>query len=361
MARKPEALAKGRWRVGAIVVHQRSGTHWHYYCSAKGKRHRGSLHTEDLGEALKRAQDIDDNMVNGRGMPSPGVRLGQLTTEFWDNYAGWSARTRKGYKGMTIKFLRAMGNRPIRDIKPLEVERWLRACMTKGSYQRKPGGPLYKMHPSTRNRYVAYVRKLFDCAVDWGWLEVNHMKVLKQIPTEQKIPEALTTEQLDRLLAHLSEPAKTIIAIAADTGIRRGALYHLRWEAVDFDRRLIQATQTKGKKERYVPMTNRVFRLLVELRQQNRNSPTPTLTVLPNYDVTTPLKKAAEAAQVGHVHFHMFRHTCATRLLEAGTDIRYVQEILGHSNLQMTARYAHVRVEKLHEAFRGLEAHEGGQ
>lgn len=352
---------RGRWTVGSLIIYKRKNYWQYYHRPPKGEKSRGTLGTKVFETAVARALELDAKLASGMALPEKGPRLIELVREFHASYSGWSEEThrRNTYYGRVL--VQEFGNRPINQLKPIEIEAWLKRRSTKGAYQRKKGGQVFTASPSTRNRYISFVRKLYAVAVDWGWIEHNPMLGLKHVREHQKIPEALTSAQLERLLSHLTEPSKTIVAIASDTGIRRGALHALTWDAVDFSRQVIKVQQTKGKKERFVPMTSRVMTLIGQLLAENRASKKPRLTVLPNYEIKKPLAKAAEAAGLGHIHFHMFRHTCATRLLESGADIRYVQEILGHASIEMTARYAHVRVEKLHEVFRGLEAHEGGQ
>ena len=97
--------------------------------------------------------------------------------------------------------------------------------------------------------------------------------------------------------------------------------------------------KSKNGRFRVIPMTQRVAKLLGQ-RVPFQDSAT---AVLPGSDISRPLAKASEEAGIGHVHMHMLRHTCATRLRDRGVPLDRVMEIRGHSSYQMVLRYAKAR------------------
>ena len=83
---------------------------------------------------------------------------------------------------------------------------------------------------------------------------------------------------------------------------------------------------------------------------------TPRLTVFPSTQMRKPIERGAESAHLKHIHPHMLRHTFATRLRDKGVPLDRIMELLGHSNIQQTMRYAKMRPEQLFDAIAALES-----
>ncbi len=142
-------------------------------------------------------------------------------------------------------------------------------------------------------------------------------------------------KDVERLLQHCSEPTYTIVAFAADTGMRKSEIGRLCWGDLDFGVGLITVTKTKNGRFRAIPMTLRVRELL------SRTMPVPLAPAAPVFariDIGPLLKKAALTAGIPHVHMHRLRHTFATRLRDRGVPLDRVTELLGHSSYQMVLR-----------------------
>lgn len=152
---------------------------------------------------------------------------------------------------------------------------------------------------------------------------------------------------------------RAILEVLYSTGIRRTELCHLNQGDLDFDRGVIRVEQGKGKKDRYAPIGERalkwVEKYLVEVRPQlcpAMSEPALFLNTLaqrlnPNR-LGSQIHEIITRAGIGKTgSCHLFRHTFATLLLENGCDVRYVQEMLGHSKLETTAVYTHVSMRTL--------------
>ena len=163
-------------------------------------------------------------------------------------------------------------------------------------------------------------------------------------PVPKRTERVLTKDEEVQLLAACDQVRtpnlRHSVSIALNTGMRKGEIYGLRWERVDFQNRSI--TILNGKTEdsdRRIPMNDSVFEALSTLRQRHQNE-----FVFPSVrgkrehfrDPKKGFTNAIRLAQIPHL-----RHTFATRLVQAGVDIITVQHLLGHSKITTTARYAH--------------------
>ena len=146
------------------------------------------------------------------------------------------------------------------------------------------------------------------------------------------------------------------------TGIRRAELAHLDVYDLDVEREWLTVRLGKGGKDRVVPIGERavawVERYLGEARGElvlHADEPTLFVTIegrrFAPRELGKVIKRAIEASSVRPRRgaCHLFRHACATLMLEGGADVRYVQEMLGHSNLETTQIYTKVSIDKLKE------------
>jgi len=132
-----------------------------------------------------------------------------------------------------------------------------------------------------------------------------------------------------------------MILFAINTGLRTSEIFNLKWEDLNLDECTINLIVKKNQKLLSLPM-NETACGIVEHRQKHG----PYVFYNPMTgdrfrDVKAALTAAVKRAGLGHVTWHMFRHTFASRLTRNGVDIVTVKELLGHSNINVTMRYAH--------------------
>ena len=166
----------------------------------------------------------------------------------------------------------------------------------------------------------------------------------------KKLPVVLSLDEVARLFAAIvglsSTAPSSMTAYAA--GLRISEVVALRVEDIDSQRMVLRIRQAKGRRDRYVMLSPRLLALLRDYWKAAR----PTEWLFPGDIPGRPLTagtvnrvcvQAARDAGLGkHVTVHTLRHCFATHLLEAGTDIRTIQVLLGHRNLKTTAIYTHV-------------------
>ncbi len=312
---------------------------------------------------------------------TPALRSTRLLDQLRERirYLHYSARTEKAYLYWVRFFIRWHGRggvmRHPRDMGQAEVEAFLNMLATERH-----------VSPSTHNQALSAVLFLYRevLAVDLPWLNA-----LNRPAPKKRIPNVLTREEVAALLRSLDGEMALLARLLYGTGMRLMEGLRLRIKDVDFDRRVIVVRDGKGGKDRVVMLPTSLVPALKTHMAWARGIwdgdvragrggveapyalarkypkvgstwawfwlfPAPTLSVDPRTGVERrhhlheerlqrAIKKAA--VQVGiakPVSVHTLRHSFATHLLQAGTDIRTVQELLGHSDVSTTMIYAHV-------------------
>lgn len=167
---------------------------------------------------------------------------------------------------------------------------------------------------------------------------------------EKTLPSVLSKQEVIRLIQATNNPKHhTIISLLYGAGLRVSELVKLKMKDLDFDRNRIFVEQAKGKKDRYTLLPTTLKQILQ--KQSTLKKPNDYLfTNATGFHLTTVtiqkiIKSAAKKAYIQkNVHPHSLRHSFATHLLESGTDIRYIQELLGHTKIETTQIYTHVAI-----------------
>jgi integrase/recombinase XerC len=236
-------------------------------------------------------------------------------------------------------------------------------------------GYLYKKNKkSTIARKLSTIRSFFRYLVKHGYIDGNPADAVLTPKQERSIPTYLPIDDMFRLLDSvqtetlLSARNRAIFETLYSCGIRVSELAGLNVQDVDFDSSVIRV-MGKGKKERIVPIGKKAMQSLLNYRrklkeavQQNSKAGDFSLdrplflnknwTRLTARSIARILDKIAKACGISvPVSPHAFRHSFATHLLDAGADLRIVQELLGHKSLSTTQKYTHVSIDRLMEAY----------
>ncbi|MBI2653581.1 tyrosine-type recombinase/integrase [Candidatus Woesearchaeota archaeon] len=161
-----------------------------------------------------------------------------------------------------------------------------------------------------------------------------------------KLPVVLNKDEVNKLFeSTLNIKHRLVLMFFYYSGIRANEIVNLKWEDIDFQRGTIHLKTAKGDKERIV-FFHEKLKSFIEYFNLKKDGYVFLSNFGKKYDkrtVQTIVKKAARKAAIGKkVTPHILRHSFATHLLEAGADIRHIQKLLGHSNLQTTQIYTHV-------------------
>jgi integrase len=127
--------------------------------------------------------------------------------------------------------------------------------------------------------------------------------------------------------------------------MRKGEILSLQWSQVDLANRLIHVEHGKTEdSDRRIPMNETAFALMFGLHRKRGGDlifPSPRKSGEKFVDLKTAFRSAVRLSKIRHLRFHDMRHTFATRLVRAGVDLITIQQLLGHSKITTTARYAH--------------------
>jgi integrase len=201
---------------------------------------------------------------------------------------------------------------------------------------------------STVNRELEVLRMLLNKALAWELILRNPAAGMEALPESNGYKRFLSVDEAGRLLCKCSLHLRPIVLCALETGMRRGEILGLRWQDIDFERRLIYVGKTKTGLSRYVPISSRLHK---DLSKQPRRLGCEFVFVgeskigivdKPFHDVRTSFANACRRAGIENFRFHDLRHTAASHMVMAGVPLKTVAEILGHTTTAMTERYAHL-------------------
>lgn len=228
-----------------------------------------------------------------------------------------------------------------RDVSPTDIDKAIQEFRKRG------------LEAATINRKLATLSKMMRFAVDRG--------IIPKAPKIERLREAegrlrwYTHEEEARVLKVLESDRDfaDLIVFLADTGARLTEACELEWR--DVDDRHVRLNKTKNGKSRGVPQTSRV-RELLKRRRAGDTSP----RVFPGWDRFKARNRWEDVRVLAGLTdeeavMHAWRHTCASRLVQAAVPIQVVQQWLGHKTLAMTLRYAHLAPTNLEQAVGVLE------
>ena len=150
---------------------------------------------------------------------------------------------------------------------------------------------------------------------------------------------------------------KPIVICALQTGMRRGEIFNLKWENIDFELGYIELLKTKTGKARKIPISTSLREVLENIKPISEYVFINPQTNKPYTDIHNSFGTVLEKANIQSFRFHDLRHTVATRLVEKGIDLVVVKEILGHSKIDTTMRYAHAVPKRKLEAIEVLNSY----
>jgi len=212
-----------------------------------------------------------------------------------------------------------------------------------------------EISPATINRCLSILSKIFNDAIRWGYLKENPMKNIPKLNEPEKGFNYLTKEQVKKLLENASPNGRPILMLAVYTGMRKGEILALKWEHIDFEKKIIKVEETlegstKSKKVRYIPIHPD---LLIELKKLKLKSRSEYVFLAEDggmrKDFRNALNYALKRAGLPKIRIYDLRHTFAANFIMAGGNILTLQKILGHSDLKMTMRYAHLAPDFFHQ------------
>jgi len=221
------------------------------------------------------------------------------------------------------------------------------------------------LSPKTVNNILATLSRILTIAEEWG--DVPRRPKIRMLRVPPQAFDYLTAEDSEKLLNQTHNPfVHGLILFAMQTGLRFGELMALDWEDIDLKNRRVTVRRalvrrrmgpTKSNRIRYIPLSRSVCATL-------RCWPHKTGYVFGQKSGAEPTRQDAMAqilvdacknAGLRRLGWHALRHTFASHLVASGAHLKIVQELLGHTDLRVTMRYAHLEPSRLMEAVDRLD------
>jgi len=239
-------------------------------------------------------------------------------------YLNYSDRTIKSYLFYINQFLNSIKISPTR--------------LTSGDFQSYLDNYNFTSIPQ-QNQIINAIRFLYKFGLDKKYDKVS----FKRPKSEKKLPKVIDGEFIKTQLSKIENiKHKALLTITYSVGLRVSEVVNLKIEDIDPKRMIIHIKNAKGRKDRIVPLSQKVLELLRNYFTQYKpkeylfNGQT-SLKYSPNSCNKIVKKYLGE-----NYHIHQLRHSCFTNMLESGVDIRIIQKIAGHSNAKTTEIYTHV-------------------
>ncbi len=278
----------------------------------------------------------------------------------------YSAHTLKNYEIDLLDYLEFMENEGVSDFSDVDfpMARYYMNYLATS----KDGAEQFKRKSLARK--ISTLRSFYKFLVREEILDDNPFVAISVKKVEKKLPEYMFNNDIEKLISRIDLHTPTgkrdrlIIELLYGSGLRVSELCSIKVRDINFDNQLI-LIHGKGSKERYTPYNQQTKFALLDYLKNARNellakSNSDTEQLLLNFrgneltdrGVRVVLKNVViQAGGHQHIYPHMLRHSFATEMLNHGADLRSVQELLGHEQLETTGIYTHVSKTKLHQIY----------
>lgn len=282
----------------------------------------------------------------------------------WMLVTGYSADTVRARRIAIRRFIAWCSERGVTDprevTKPM-IERYQRHLFY---YRKSDGSPLTA---SSQHQCLTPLKTFFKWLARENHTLYNAASELQLPKQPKRLPRSiLTVAEVEAILMQAEADNaqglrdRAMLETLYSTGVRRMELPNLKLYDVDLTRQIAFVREGKGKRDRVVPIGKRaclwIDKYLLESRPQLVAGECEALFVTDYGEgvtaeyLATKVRRYMEFAGIDKPGAtHLFRHACATHMLENGADIRFIQAMLGHANLQTTEIYTHVSIDKLQE------------
>lgn len=293
------------------------------------------------GKSIEVVGFNEDILTTSHDLPALLPERAEKVTEFrlWLEHRRYSGQTIKTYIGCLEIFLRFTSFKPLSEINNSDIIRFVNEYII-----------VKKLSFSYQNQLVNSV-KLFFREIEKSRIVIEELQRPRR---EHKLPNVLSKQEVKLILeASTNIKHRMMLSMIYACGLRRSELINLKSTDIDSKRHLLIIRNAKGRKDRVVPISDKLITSLREyfvkyrpqtwlFEGQNKGeqySETSLQKVLHN--------AVTDAGVIKPVTLHWLRHSYATHLLESGTDLRYIQELLGHKSSKTTEIYTHVTEKSL--------------
>lgn len=262
----------------------------------------------------------------------------ELAKQHLDHAKSYQKRPGNTESVMRIHLLPKWGKHRLDEIKQQDVAKWLG--------EKRDAG----LQPSTVEKIRITFNRSFELAKRWqlAGAEINPVHGISRPRYNNKRERFLTATEAKKLIAAAAKSSnpqlRAVVQLLLLTGARKNELLKARWSDVNLEQKVWHIPDSKTGKPRYVPLSAdavKVIEGLVEIPGCPWLLPNP-LTLKPYSDIKRAWDKARTEAGLGDLRIHDLRHSAASFMINAGTDLYAVGRILGHADHQSTMRYSHL-------------------
>jgi len=337
-SKKPQ---QGRWNIGSGTIRTKvtkKGVVRYYgiYYTAERKIKEDVLkHARNFDEAVVELNFIYDNVIrrkHGIEQKQKRIKLGEFVAENKIN-----SRIRK-------EMMKFFEDKWLEDISELEILAYVRKREEAGAKN------------NTINNELIVLQKTLNLAKR-GHYEIDDLIKWGNCKKVQEFRErVLSYKEEEKLMPELADHLKPIVVCALNSGMRKSEILSLKWKNIVDEEIVIEAKNTKTKKQRRIPINSKLGQVFEILKSKNGHSDFVfTYGEKEMKDIQNGFSKACKRAGIEDFHFHDLRHTFASRLSERGLRIESIQKALGHSSVLTTMRYINYQpVTELRSAIESL-------
>ena len=338
------------------AVSQGQGTYYFRYKDANGHTQTKKLGRSTditLAAAREYAKELRAQVALGAN-PRAEEKVKKLVitfdTLFTEHYLPY-VKPRKRSWGRDEELYRlrikdVFGNKRLNQITRLQIQTFHSELITEG------------LAAATANHHVKLIRHMLNLACEWQMLEINPASRIHMFEEDNQQERYMNDVQLGNLLEVLkTDSAKSVCLITMfllATGCRLGEVLSATWPQVDKDKRVfrVSASNSKSKRMRPVPLNDTAIEVLNQLDTEgvfehlfiNKKTKKPYVNIAKVWD------KLRSKAGLPRLRLHDLRHQAASHLINSGSSLYIVQQILGHSDPSVTQRYAHLSMKSLNDA-----------
>lgn len=333
------------------------------FTDASGKPRSITLGREPsmtLEDAKLKALDLSKKLLQGDDVVAERQRRANMPL-FRDyieqTYLPHSKATKRSYEDerqlIANHLLPAFGDSRLHQVKKIELKNFVQTKLQEG------------YNPSTVNRMIAAIKMVFNRAEEWDLITTNEnpARGVRGVRVPVRVDRFLSPEEAQRLQKELqaseSPMLQFVIAFLLLTGARKREALDAKWSHFDFERATWTIPLSKSGKPRYVPLSPSASDVLKKLQAYSFRVmgyrwqdcewvfPNPR-TRKPFINIFFAWNRARQRAGLPDVRIHDLRHSFASALVNEGMTLYDVKELLGHSNMATTTRYAHLSNKRLH-------------
>lgn len=332
------------------------GTYYYRYKDINGHtqtKKLGRSNDMSLAEARSHAKSLRAEVALG-GNPRADEKAAKavitLDDFFNDHYLAYAKSHKRSWDRdeelYRLRIKAVFGHKRLNQITRLQVQNFHASVLNEG------------LAAASANHHIKLIRRMFNLAISWDMLEKNPASRIQMFEEDNQEERYMNDEQLGNLMEVLkTDSARSVCLITTfllATGCRLNEALSATWPQVDKDKRVfrVAAKNSKSKRMRPVPLNDTAIEVLNQLDTEGQYEHLfiNKKTKKPYVNIAKVWEKLRAKAGLPHLRLHDLRHQAASNLINSGSSLYIVQQILGHSDPSVSQRYAHLSMKSLNDA-----------